>query len=971
MLNNSKVDTFKMGFMELAQGKYVRMFFLWLFFFSVTFVIPAWLFKSLLIELNASLKNARIQIQEEKAGEILNSLDQNLDVLRITERKLRIFRERVGFLLNKYPLEEKNLDRFRKLFFSVFPKSSTLIWFDKNGNPIPEADGTIPVLGKRAWKSFFGVLSQKKIERESELKIAEKASQTLFGDIITIEMLRSGPPLHLKKVIFRNHLSLFSFFHFSKKKSAEMQGSLIVLLPLDRSKKDWEMARAVERFEKLDDKKSDKLIQIACMRISNGEIYSTINPGFMPVLLERLNNGESRFEIGKRLYLAQLKTSDPDVMLAVGVAKPDIFLSFAESISGLLLDLIYPLGIIWAIITALKGLGVITLVRSLQTKFILGILLLTGMPLSAMLINQLNFLTNVYQVQKKGINSSLENMLMIFEQMLSEEFQKKEKQMQEIIIEISNAKGKERRTLLNFLRKEYSSGLMYALFVRKYGVPLIEDLTSIVGIKHFSPNFSARSHEIRTFFSSLVYELLNKIDFPVSEIKYKKLGKSDGLSEMLSNTTRAVAYKFIGKFQTFSFGSSSGIFCAKFLDNFQIEKNSFLFTAYTITQLRKEFVKKVLRRIESETGVKSENFFFGINGYMSSNVPGMQVQIRKIIDLVNSTGEQMFRRITVNDRDYILLAKPLKSIETNFGVFLPLEHFKNPVTDGVKSTFGFFILAFTGALFSAVYLSSSHLVPLLKFTGAVEKVDKGDYSKHAEINSEDEIGELGRSFNEMLTGLQEKQRMSSFLNSELLEDTEKSDSVAPVEKQRLSVLFCGLRGFSAIERNLSPENAMSIMSRFLGVCTESVKSNGGEIDKFIGDTAMAIFRENAASGAKPTDRAMAAAFAIKMEMDKWSRNRKLAKLFPLKFGVGISYGEVLAGKIGSFLRRLDFTVIGDTVNVAARLEKIAGSKGFPVILATQDVVTNSSGNFFSEQVEISSVRGRSGEIKIFSLREKE
>ncbi|MBF0546652.1 MAG: adenylate/guanylate cyclase domain-containing protein [Candidatus Riflebacteria bacterium] len=966
--------------------------FLWLLFFFITYAIPAYLFQTLLKELNSSLRTARVQIQEEKAEEILNSLEQELNISKIAGDGLYKFKKKAENFLGNSFIDQENTRKLNLLFFRSFPRVTTLIWFDNRGELITPRGDPAPIQGKRSWKSLFQALSLGSKTSGVDEMLSKKVAKSLMGSLLTLDMLRENIPFRPQKVLFRNHPHLFSFFPLKSSKDGEILGNLIVFVPLDRAKKDWEVNRVVNKFGKNKKETLEQKIQIGGIRISNGESYSQIDPGFMAYLQEKLFNKNPKTTMGKRFYLAQLKKDDPDLMLAVGVGNPRGLIPFLEFVTDGLLGMIIPLGIFWALITILRSFGVIKVVQSLKMKFVFGIVLLTGMPLSALLINQLNFLTSVYQVQKREMNGFLENLLFTFEQLASEEQIIKEKEMREELRQISESKVNDNDMILNFLKKEFKSGSLSAFFVRKNGKPVFEDFRSILTGKTVS-NFN--SQEQLGFSKAVVFtvalELLKQFNFPVQRIEKKEFKTSDGgIRELIqASIKKSDAIKYVGKFQSFSLGTSSGLFYSNYHENMKGEQDSFLFCSYYFQPFRKMIIERALKRFEKNTGISSDNLFFRIKGINKNLSKEFEENSRKMLELVGTTEDQLIKRVTIGGREYLFFARPIKTFETVFGIFFPVDHFPRPVLSGVISILGILILAIFGAFFSAAFLMRFHLTPLMEFTLAVEKVDNGDYSELANENTGDEIGVLGRSFNEMLTGLREKERMSSFLSSDLITDAGKPETQSQVSRQKVAVIFSGLRGFSQLERNLSPEEALGMMSRFLGICTNCVKANLGEIDKFIGDTAMAVFRDDSPSVEDPESdadrenkeesqperylkaeqKAVLAALSIKKEMEKWGRNRKLVKLPPLRFGIGIASGEALAGKIGSLLRRLDFTVIGDTVNLAARLEKLAGTSGLPQILAIEEVFKTQHENIDTFPVNIETVQGRQGKVKILGIRD--
>jgi len=141
-------------------------------------------------------------------------------------------------------------------------------------------------------------------------------------------------------------------------------------------------------------------------------------------------------------------------------------------------------------------------------------------------------------------------------------------------------------------------------------------------------------------------------------------------------------------------------------------------------------------------------------------------------------------------------------------------------------------------------------------------------------------------------------------------------------RREVAVLFADLRGFSALAAKLGPEETAALLGAYFGVMVDVVFEEGGTLDKFVGDAVMAVW------GAPlpcpdAADRAARAAQAILAELETLNDRRRAEDRPTVEAGVGLAYGEVFAGNIGS-ARRLEYTVVGDAANLAARLSDAAG-----------------------------------------------
>jgi len=149
--------------------------------------------------------------------------------------------------------------------------------------------------------------------------------------------------------------------------------------------------------------------------------------------------------------------------------------------------------------------------------------------------------------------------------------------------------------------------------------------------------------------------------------------------------------------------------------------------------------------------------------------------------------------------------------------------------------------------------------------------------------------------------------------------------------QPAAVLFADMVGFTAISERLAPDALMALLREFLGRLARIAFQHGGTVDKYIGDAIMVHF---GTPRPRPDDpaRALACAAAMIAEIRRWNDERRARGEPPVAVGIGVHYGDVLVGNIGD-TRRLEYTVLGDTVNVASRLERLTREAGSPLVVS--------------------------------------
>ncbi|HTJ97026.1 MAG TPA: adenylate/guanylate cyclase domain-containing protein [Rhodocyclaceae bacterium] len=279
-----------------------------------------------------------------------------------------------------------------------------------------------------------------------------------------------------------------------------------------------------------------------------------------------------------------------------------------------------------------------------------------------------------------------------------------------------------------------------------------------------------------------------------------------------------------------------------------------------------------------------------------------------------------------------------------------------------------------GAAFSllALYLARGFIRPIDDLSAAADAVRRGDYSNaQATIFADDEFGRLARTFNTMVTGVLARERerdiFGRVVSPEVREKLLTGELALGGENRRVTVLFSDIRDFTTMSERLGPQETVELLNEYLTAMTEAVRPWGGYVNNFIGDAIVVVFGAPAAR-AEIEWSAVGAALAMRERLIELNRKRVSLGDAPLCTGIGISTGKVVAGQVGS-LERFLYTVIGDAVNVAARLETM--TKDFednPVLIngATYEAISHRT-DIVIQDFGPRAVKGRSEPVHVYGV----
>jgi class 3 adenylate cyclase len=338
----------------------------------------------------------------------------------------------------------------------------------------------------------------------------------------------------------------------------------------------------------------------------------------------------------------------------------------------------------------------------------------------------------------------------------------------------------------------------------------------------------------------------------------------------------------------------------------------------------------------------------------------------------------MHLKISLDGEEYIgRLSHEKDSLGQN-KTLLFLKNFSQPLQHQVNSfllaMLPWALMALLLTLLLSVMLAKRLTHPIKGLIGAVGRIGSGDFTTRVDVESRDEMGVLAEAFNEMgqdlETGKFIEGAMKQYVPSELVDDLKENQQLMDLggDRQKVSIFFSDIVGFTSISERYEPEELIELLNRYLSEMATIVSSNKGTIDKFIGDAVMAFWNAPRPLEGHPNFAARTA-----LEQLRFLKEGHLMKGFEkegiaLECRIGLHYGDAIVGNVGSDQRR-DYTIIGDHVNLASRLEGANKQYG------TQCMISESfrqqlDDDFISRPLDKIVVKGKTEPVTVYELIEE-
>ncbi len=324
--------------------------------------------------------------------------------------------------------------------------------------------------------------------------------------------------------------------------------------------------------------------------------------------------------------------------------------------------------------------------------------------------------------------------------------------------------------------------------------------------------------------------------------------------------------------------------------------------------------------------------------------------------------------VELDGREYVTWIAPAESV----GRVQVATVLQRSLDDALAPTFrvrnilvGIFGAGLIFSILGGALLASRVTRPVAILARGAERVAEGDYTEPVEIEQRDELGVLADSFNRMTKGLAERDRVRNLLGKvvspAVAEELLRKEIELGGEERVVSVLFSDVRNFTSLSERAAPHDLVRLLNTYLTRVSAIVEEHGGVVDKFIGDAVMAIF--GAPLGhADDALRAVHTAMEMYEALDDINTDLGLSGDTRIGIGVGVSTGVVVAGNMGS-LNRLNYTVIGDSVNVASRLEGV--TKRYRVGVVVGQSTANACPGIAFRELDRVRVKGRDESLTIY------
>jgi adenylate cyclase len=294
------------------------------------------------------------------------------------------------------------------------------------------------------------------------------------------------------------------------------------------------------------------------------------------------------------------------------------------------------------------------------------------------------------------------------------------------------------------------------------------------------------------------------------------------------------------------------------------------------------------------------------------------------------------------------------------------------VSEIVRETIGsaavFVVLLSLFGFLAGSRIARTMSTALERVSGAMRKLERSEYGHVTGVRTGDELEDLATGFNTMVDGLQERDKLRTtfgkYMTEQVMEHLLAGKVQLGGETLKVTVLFSDIRSFTSLSEKMDAHSLVALLNEYFTDMVAIIIEEGGVVDKYIGDAIMAVF---GAPVPKPDDALRAVRAAMRMRTALTALNERLEKrgIEPIRTGIGLHTGDVVAGNIGSEAR-MEYTVIGDAVNLASRLESSTKDLGVDVLISSDTYALVSDACVCRPQAEMK-VKGRDAPVTTYAV----
>jgi adenylate cyclase len=302
---------------------------------------------------------------------------------------------------------------------------------------------------------------------------------------------------------------------------------------------------------------------------------------------------------------------------------------------------------------------------------------------------------------------------------------------------------------------------------------------------------------------------------------------------------------------------------------------------------------------------------------------------------------------------------------------VPLDTVYRAAQDIMRQNLYITGIVLTFSILAVWFLARAVTRPVKLLTSALRKIEEGEFILDLKATTRDELGLFTKGFVHMGRGLAERERMKDtfgkFVNKEIAELALKGELALGGTRKTATIFFSDIRSFTAISENMEPEAVVEFLNDYMTRMVDCIERTHGVVDKFIGDAIMGVWGAPVSQGDPAGDalNAITAALMMRKALGEFNSGRGGPGKPILRIGCGVNTGPCLAGQIGS-LKRMEYTVIGDAVNLASRIEAL--NKPFHTdILISENTCGLLKDRLIVEPMRPIKAKGKADPLQIFAV----